>query len=90
MNSTSFGELYIFRDYSRKCERSEFYKAPEDSRTQPKWAPKNMHLEGTRGSHAKAEPSRGLAQADRPYREADRAPPGSDQALLQEGPSTAS
>jgi hypothetical protein len=50
----------------------------------------NMHLEGTRGPHAKAEPSRVLAQADRPYREADRAPPGPDQALLREGSSTAS
>jgi hypothetical protein len=49
----------------------------------------NMHLEGTRGPHAKAEPSRVLAQADRPYREADRAPPGPDQALLREGSSTA-
>jgi hypothetical protein len=34
----------------------------------------NMHLEGTRGQHAKAEPSLGPAQADWPYREADRAP----------------
>jgi hypothetical protein len=33
-----------------------------------------MHLEGTRGPHAMAGPSRGPAQADRPYREADRAP----------------
>jgi hypothetical protein len=38
MSSTSFGELYIFRDYSGKCEKNEFWKAPEDSRTQPKWA----------------------------------------------------
>jgi hypothetical protein len=50
----------------------------------------NMHIEGTRGPHAKAEPNWGLAQADRPYGEADRAPPGPDQALLQEGSSTAS
>jgi hypothetical protein len=40
MNSTSFGELYIFRDYSGKCEKNEFYKAPEDSQIQPKWAPR--------------------------------------------------
>jgi hypothetical protein len=33
----------------------------------------NMHLEGTTGPHAKEEPSRGPAQADRPYREANRA-----------------
>jgi hypothetical protein len=32
----------------------------------------NMHLEGTRGPHAKAEPNRGPAQADRPCEEADR------------------
>jgi hypothetical protein len=50
---------------------------------------KNMHLEWTRGPHAKEEPSRGPAQADRPYREADRAP-CPDQALLREGFSTAS
>jgi hypothetical protein len=50
----------------------------------------NMHLEGTRGPQAKAEPSWGPGQADRPYREADRAPPGLDQALLREGSSTAS
>jgi hypothetical protein len=24
MNSKSFGELYIFRDYSGKCEKNEF------------------------------------------------------------------
>jgi hypothetical protein len=34
----------------------------------------NTHIEGTRGPHAKAEPSLGPAEADRPYREADRAP----------------
>jgi hypothetical protein len=34
----------------------------------------NMHLEGIRGPHAKAEPGLGPAQADRPYGEADRAP----------------
>jgi hypothetical protein len=34
----------------------------------------NMHLEGTRGIHSKVEPSLGLAQADRPCEEADRAP----------------
>jgi hypothetical protein len=50
----------------------------------------NMHLEGTRGPHAKAEPSLGPAQANRPKEEADRAPPGPDQALLQEGSSTTS
>jgi hypothetical protein len=49
-----------------------------------------MHLEGTRGPHTKAEPSLGPAQADRPSEEADRAPRGFDQALLQEGSSTAS
>jgi hypothetical protein len=38
------------------------------------------HLEGTRSSHAKAEPSRGPAQADRPCGEADQAPPVPDQA----------
>jgi hypothetical protein len=50
----------------------------------------SIHLEGTRGPHTKAEPNRGPAQADRPYREADRAPPGTNQALLQEYSSTAS
>jgi hypothetical protein len=40
MNSMSFGELYIFKDYSGKCENNEFKKAPEDSRTQPKWTPR--------------------------------------------------
>jgi hypothetical protein len=50
----------------------------------------NTHLEGTRGPHAKAEPSLGPAQADRPHREADRAPPSPDWALLREGSSTAS
>jgi hypothetical protein len=40
MNSTSFGELYIFRDYLGKCEKNEFKKAPEDSRTETKWAPR--------------------------------------------------
>jgi hypothetical protein len=74
MISTSFGELYIFRDYSVKYEKNEFQKAPKDSRTQPKWAPRKMHLEGTRGPHAKVEPSLGPAQADRPCEEADRAP----------------
>jgi hypothetical protein len=34
----------------------------------------NTHLEGTRGPHAKVEPSLGPAQADRPCEEADRAP----------------
>jgi hypothetical protein len=24
MNSTSFGELYIFKNYSGKCEKNEF------------------------------------------------------------------
>jgi hypothetical protein len=24
MNSTSFSELYIYKDYSRKCEKNEF------------------------------------------------------------------
>jgi hypothetical protein len=24
MNSTNFGELYIFRDYSGKCEENKF------------------------------------------------------------------
>jgi hypothetical protein len=50
----------------------------------------NMHLERTRGPHAKVEPSLGPAQADRPCGEADRAPLGPDQALLWEGSSTAS
>jgi hypothetical protein len=50
----------------------------------------NTHLEGTRGPHAKAEPDLGPAQADRPTGEADRAPPGPDQALLRKGSSTAS
>jgi hypothetical protein len=50
----------------------------------------NVHLEGIRGPHAKAEPSRGLPQADRPCGESDRAPPSPNQALLREGSSTAS
>jgi hypothetical protein len=50
----------------------------------------NMHLEGTRGPHAKAEATRGPTQADRPCGETDRAPPSLDQALLREGSSTAS
>jgi hypothetical protein len=49
-----------------------------------------MHLQGTRGTHTKAEPSQGPAQAERPYRESDRTPPGPDQALLREDSSTAS
>jgi hypothetical protein len=90
MNSTSFGELYIFRDYSGKCEKNEFkrlQKAPELNRS---GLQENTHLEGTRGPHAKAEPALGPTQADRPHKEADRAPPGPDQALLREGSSTAS
>jgi hypothetical protein len=49
----------------------------------------NMHLDGTRGSHAKAEPS--LAQP-RPPDPIGRpiGPPGPDQALLREGSSTTS
>jgi hypothetical protein len=50
----------------------------------------NTHLEGPRGPHAKAEPSLGPAQADRPHREADKAPPSDDQALLRDGSSTTS
>jgi hypothetical protein len=87
MNSTSFGELYIFRDYSGKCKKNEVQKTPELNRS---GLQENMHLEGTRGPHGKAKPSRGPTQADRPYREADQAPPGPDQALLREGSSTAS
>jgi hypothetical protein len=50
----------------------------------------NMHLEGTRGPHAKAEPSRGPAQADWPCGEADRVPLGPESPHLLEASSTAS
>jgi hypothetical protein len=62
-------------------------KAPELNRS---GLQENTHLEGTRGPHTKAEPGLGPAQADRSHREADRAPPGPDQALLREGSSTTS
>jgi hypothetical protein len=50
----------------------------------------NMHLEGTRGPHAKAEPGLGPAQADRPCGEADRAPLGPEPPHLLEAFSTTS
>jgi hypothetical protein len=50
----------------------------------------NMHLEGTRGPHAKAEPSRGPAQADRPCGEADQALLGLEPPHLLEASFTAS
>jgi hypothetical protein len=59
MNSMSFGELYIFRDYSRKCEKNDsrrLQKTPELNRS---GLQENMHLEGTRGPHTKAGPSLG-------------------------------
>jgi hypothetical protein len=62
-------------------------KAPELNRS---GLQENTHLEGIRGPHAKVEPGLGPAQADRPHREANRPPPGPDQALLREGSSTAS
>jgi hypothetical protein len=61
-------------------------KTPEINRS---GLQENMHIEGTRGPHVKAEPSLGPAQADQPYREVDR-PPGPDQDLLRERSSTAS
>jgi hypothetical protein len=65
MNSTSFGELYILGTTQKNTKRMNsrrLQKTPElnQSRLQ-----ENMHLEGTRGPHVKAEPSRGPAQADR-------------------------
>jgi hypothetical protein len=86
MNSMSFGKLYIFRDYSGKCEENEFWKAPEDSRTQQKWAPRKYASRRDKRPtrEGEAQPGPNPAQADRPYREVNRAPPGTDQALLLE------
>jgi hypothetical protein len=82
---------YIFsetiQENARRMNSRRLQKTPELNRS---GLQENMHLEGTRDPHAKAEPSQGPAQADRPYGEAYRAPPGPDQALLREGSSTAS
>jgi hypothetical protein len=63
MISTSFGELYIFRDYSVKYKKNEFQKAPKDSRTQPKWAPRKnasrRDKRPTREGRAQSGPSPG-------------------------------
>jgi hypothetical protein len=81
---------YIFsgtiQENVKRMNSRRLQKAPELNRS---GLQENTHLEGTRGPHAKAEPGLGPAQADRPHREADRAPPGPDQALLREGSSTA-
>jgi hypothetical protein len=56
MNSMSFGELYIFRDYSGNAKRMNsrrLQKTPELNRS---GLQENMHLEGTRGPHTKVEP----------------------------------
>ena len=48
----------------------------------------NKHLEGTRRHHAKAGPTWGPPQADRPCGGADRSLPNANTALLLEGSST--
>jgi hypothetical protein len=82
---------YIFsgtiQENAKRMNSKRLQKAPELNRSRPQ---ENTHLEGIRGPHAKAEPDLGPAQADRPHREADRAPPGPDQALLRECYSTTS
>jgi hypothetical protein len=74
MNSTSFGELYIFRDYSGNAKRINSRRLQKTSELNRSRLQENTHLEGIRGPHAKAEPSLGPAQADRLCEEADRAP----------------
>jgi hypothetical protein len=66
MNFMSFGELYIFRDYSGNMKRMNsrrLQKTPELIRSRLQ---ENMHLEGTRGPHVKEEPSRGPARPTGP------------------------
>jgi hypothetical protein len=67
---------YIFagtiQENAKRINSRRLQKTPELNRSELQ---ENMHLEGTRGPHAKADPSRGPAQADRPCGEADRAPP---------------
>jgi hypothetical protein len=81
---------YIFsgtiQENAKRMNSRRLQKTPELNQS---GLQENMHLEGTRGPHTKAEPGLGLAQADRPCKQADR-PPGLDQALLREGSSTAS
>jgi hypothetical protein len=74
MNSMSFGELYIFRDYSGKCEKNEFLKAAEDSRTQPKWDPRKYASRRDKRPTREGRAQLGPSPGDWPYREADRAP----------------
>jgi hypothetical protein len=81
---------YIFsgtiQENAKRMNSIRLQKTPELNRSGPQ---ENMHLEGTRGPHAKAEP--GLAQP-RPIGPVGRpiGPPGPDQAQLPEGSSTAS
>jgi hypothetical protein len=81
---------YIFsgtiQENAKRMNSRRLQKTPELNRS---GLQENMHLEGTIGPHAKAEPDLSPAQADRPYEEADR-PPGPDPALLREGSSTTS
>jgi hypothetical protein len=82
---------YIFsgtiQENAKRMNSRRLQKIPELNRSEPQ---ENMHLEGTRGPHAKAKPGPGLAQADRPRGEADRPPVGPELPHLLEVSSTAS
>jgi hypothetical protein len=66
---------YIFsgtiQENAKRMNSRKLQKTPELNRSVLQG---NTQLEGTRGSHAKAEPSLGPAKADRPCEEADRTP----------------
>jgi hypothetical protein len=54
MNSMSFGELYIFRDYSGKLRRMILEGSRRPPELNRSGLEENTHLQGTRGPRVKA------------------------------------